>query len=65
MVTMGGDAVNKLLLMVPNNRDHVDSTQGLVKLQHKLQQMVQREDAMVGKGYGGTRRSRMQLPHSC
>jgi len=39
-----------------------DSSQGLSKLQHKLEQMVRREEMKVGSGYSGIRRSSMRLP---
>jgi len=62
METTGSSAVNKSSLMYLEDWDLVDSSQGLVKSQHKLQQTVRREDTKVGCGCGGRRRSHMRLP---
>lgn len=62
--TTGKNEATKGSLKDSKEWDLTDSSNGLVKLQHKLQQTMRREDTKVGSGHGGARRSHMRLPHS-
>lgn len=59
--TTGRNSINTSSLRYLEDWDFLDSSKGLAKLQHKLQQTVQRADTKVGSDCGGTRRSRMPM----
>lgn len=52
--TTGRYSLNKSSLLSLEFSDLANSSQGLAKLQHKLQQMMQREDTKVKNGCTGT-----------
>jgi len=60
--TNGGIVANKSSLVYLEDWNLTDNSSGLAKLQHKLQQIVQREDTNLEIGCIGTRRSHMRHP---
>ena len=64
METNGGIAVHKSSLMHPEAWDLSDSSHDLENFQHKLQQIMRKEDMKLEIGYVGTKRSHMRHPHS-